>query len=86
MSRVKTNAVHFKRNDKVIYVTDSQMAIIVGMRNDPDKRNNFVKVGTLTFSPIDVSYIEEQTREQYDLPKYFTARHEKEASSLIQIK
>ena len=85
MSRVKTNAVHFKRNDKVIYVTDSQMAIIVGMRNDPDKRNNFVKVGTLTFSPIDVSYIEEQTREQYDLPKYFIERNTKENDLPIKI-
>ena len=85
MSLVVTYAVHFKHMDKVINVTNQQASIIIGMRNDPDKRNNFVKVGKLTFSPIDVSYIEEQQRERYDLPKYFIDRNEKEASALIKI-
>ena len=83
--QVKTNVVHFKRTDKIIYVTESQMSIIVGMRNDPDKRNNFVKVGALTFSPADVSFIEEQVREKYDLPKYFIDRYGQEKDSLIKI-
>lgn len=83
---IETNAVHLKHCDSIIYATDSQVAVIAGMRNDPEKRYNFVKVGNITFSPMDVSYIEKQKRISYDLPKYFLARHEKEASSLIQIK
>ena len=83
MKKIKTNAVHLKFNKTIIYATDSQVEILSHMRNDPEKRNNFVKVGNLTFSPNDISYIESQSRESYDLPKYFLERHKKESSQLI---
>lgn len=90
---MKANIVHLKRFTKdanglenVIYATDSQVAVLVGMRNDPEKRNNFVKIGSIIFSPADVAFIETKTRETYELPKYFLERHDKESSSLIQIK
>lgn len=84
--QVKANIVHLRYDGKKIYATDSQVAIIIGMRNDPDKRSNFVKVGAITFSPADVAYIESDTRPSYDFPKYFLNRYNKETSELIKIK
>ncbi len=84
--QIKVNVVHLRYDNKVIYATESQVAIINGMRNDPEKRDNFVKVGSITFSPKDVAYIEAQTRSSYDMPKYFLTRYNKETSNLIQIK
>lgn len=83
---VSTNAVHIKNCDTVVYATDAQVYKLSVMRNDPDKRYNFIKLGSITFSPMDVSYIEQKQRESYDLPKYFLERKEREDSSLIQIK
>ena len=82
---VKANIVHLRHDNKKIYATDSQVAIIIGMRNDPEKRSNFVKVGAITFSPADVAYIETQTRPGYDFPKYFLQRYDKERSEIIKI-
>lgn len=89
---MKTNVVHLKHFtrdanglENVIYATDSQISVLVGMRNDPEKRSNFVKIGNTIFSPMDVAFIETKSRESYELPKYFLERHEKESSSLIQI-
>lgn len=82
---IKANIVHLRHDGKCIYATDSQVAIIIGMRNDSDKRNNFVKVGAITFSPADVAYIETATRPSYDFPKYFLNRYNEETSKLIKI-
>lgn len=65
--------------DKVLYLTDKQVDIIGKMRNDPEKRHCFVKVGGLMFSPIDVMYIEEKDKEMYDLPRYVLDRIEVES-------
>ena len=90
--KINTSVVHLKHATKdangmenVIYATDSQVSIIVGMRNDPEKRLNFVKIGNTIFSPMDVSFIETRQKDSYDLPKYFLERKEKEASVPVKI-
>lgn len=59
---------------KYIYATEGQKRIIEIMRNNADKRYNFVEIGGVSFSPMDVAYIEVQNKESYELPKYVIER------------
>ena len=89
---MKTNIIHLKYAGKdgngfenVLFATDSQIATLVALRNSPEKRLNFVKIGNTIFSPIDVVYIESREREHYELPRYFLDRVKKEGNSPIKI-
>lgn len=60
-----------------IWATKTQVDIITEMRNNPDKRYNFVKINSHIFSPMDVAYIEEKDVEKSGLPvpKYAVERY-----------
>lgn len=47
------------------------------MRNNPDKRYNFIKINSHIFSPMDIAYIEEKDPEKSGLPvpKYAVDRY-----------
>lgn len=90
MKEIKANVIHLKNFSRdvnglenVIYATDSQIAALVKMRNDPEKRYNFVKVGSILFSPMDVARIDTQIKARYEYPQYFLDRHRKESTGLI---
>ena len=90
--KITTGVIHLKNAKKdanglenVIFATESQISVIVGMRNDPEKRLNFVKIGNTIFSPMDVSFIETKEKDSYDLPKYFLERRKKESSVPVKI-
>lgn len=93
MRELTANIIHLKGAqksadglEKVIYATDTQVSKIVEMRNDPDRRSNFVKIANTIFSPMDIARIDTNTtRPSYDLPKYFLDRYEQEESRLIKI-
>lgn len=70
--------------DKVIYLTKSQVEVLGKMRNDPEQRYRFVRVGSLMFSPMDIMFIEEVERGLYELPKYTMERLEKEKDEEIR--
>lgn len=60
-----------------IWATKSQVDTISNMRNNPDKRYNFIKIGKYIFSPMDVRYIEERNADNCGLPipKYAKERY-----------
>lgn len=62
-------------NDKVIWVVKSQKEIIEKMRNNPETRYNFIEVGDITFSPMDVAWIEKRVESGNYLPKYVKIRY-----------
>lgn len=59
---------------RFIWASEEQKKILEMMRNDVDKRYNFVEIGGVSFSPMDISYIEEKNKVEYDLPKYVVER------------
>ena len=59
---------------KYIWASKEQKEILEMMRNDVDKRYNFVEIGGVSFSPMDIAYIEEKEKIEYDLPKYVVER------------
>lgn len=88
---MKTNVIHLKNAtrdmnglENVIYATDTQIATLVEMRNNPEKRANFVKIGGVLFSPMDIAFIEARVREYYELPQYFLERHKKEQNAIAK--
>ena len=89
---MRVNVIHLKYSGKdgnglenVLFATDSQIATLVAMRNNPERRLNFVKIGNTIFSPIDVVYIEAREREKYELPRYFLDRVKKEGNYPLKI-
>lgn len=67
-----------------IWATKSQVDVIIQMRNNPEKRNNFVKINKVIFSPSDIAYIEEKNANNgLPIPKYVLERYEKEQAGLI---
>lgn len=60
-----------------IWATKSQVDVISEMRNNPDKRYNFVKINGHIFSPMDIAYIDEKDTENCGLPipSYVTKRY-----------
>ena len=59
---------------KFIWATESQKKILERLRNDSDKRYNFVEIGGFTFSPMDIAYIEKRKGEYYEFPSYVVER------------
>lgn len=78
IARIKGWGVDANGVQRVIYLTEAQVDTLGIMRNDPDKRYCFVKVGNLMFSPMDVMYIEEVEKEAYELPPYALKRIQSE--------
>ena len=64
--------------DRVIYLTAKQVELLGELRNDPERRHCFVKVGRIIFSPMDVNIIEEKEVQTYELPDYVRERLQKE--------
>lgn len=71
-------------NDRLIYLTEKQVEILGEMRNDPERRYCFVKVGRFMFSPMDVIIIEEKEVETYELPNYALERLQKEHNQQLE--
>lgn len=63
-----------------IWATKTQIDVITEMRNNPEKRYNFIKINSHIFSPMDIAYIEEKDPEKSGLPvpKYAVERYLKE--------
>lgn len=60
-----------------VWATKSQVKKIIQMRNNPDKRSNFIRIGKWTFSPMDIVKIEEKNTEHYGgpIPSYARKRY-----------
>lgn len=61
-----------------MFATDKQVEQIIKLRNNPEKRNSFVKLGNYTFSPIDILYIKKEKDYGGAIPKYFLERYNNE--------
>ena len=61
-----------------IFATDSQVATINEMRNNPDERYNFCRIGKYIFSPIDILYIKKEKDYGGAIPQYFIERYKKD--------
>ncbi len=61
-----------------LFVTDRQVDYICKLRNDKDKRQNFIKLGNYIFSPIDIAYIEKKKDYGGAVPKYYIEQCKKE--------
>lgn len=79
---MKAYIVHFKSSrkdpfgfEKVVWLTRSQVDMIIKLRNDKKERDDFIKVGSYIFAPMEISIIEETQREKIDAPKYFRDRY-----------
>lgn len=61
-----------------LFATDKQVGYILKMRNDVNKRMNFVKLGSYTFSPIDILYIKRIKNYGGAIPEYCKIRYKEE--------
>lgn len=92
MKQLKCNVIHLKKAprdmnglEEVIFATDNQVAKLITLRNDTDKRYNLIKIDRFYFSSMDVAFIEQKSKETYELPKYFLERYEKETTEVVKI-
>lgn len=63
---------------KYLFATDKQVEYICNLRNNPEKRYNFIKLGNYIFSPIDILYIEGRSDYGGAVPKYYFDRYNEE--------
>lgn len=68
--------------DNVLWLTESQARKLIALRNDPDNSSKLVEAGSYIFSPKDVLFIQKQTRDWYDAPRYFKNRLKEEAKKM----
>ncbi len=61
-----------------MFATDKQVEQIIKLRNNPEKRNRFVKLGNYTFSPVDILYIKKVRDYGGALPGYYLSRYNEE--------
>jgi hypothetical protein len=57
---------------RYVWATETQVKRLVALRNNPEKRSGFIKIGKFIFSPMDISHIEEKDTDNYGgpIPKY----------------
>lgn len=60
-----------------VWATKSQVDTIVRLRNNPDKRYNFIRLGRWIFSPMDIVKIEEKNTDYCGepIPAYVRNRY-----------
>ena len=60
-----------------VWATESQIQTLGKMRNNVEKRYEFVQIGNFIFSPMDISHIEKKDTEYYGgyIPKYAKNRY-----------
>lgn len=70
-----------------IWASKGQYDIITSMRNDAERRRNFIKIHGVTFSPDDVAYIEdiEVEKSGIPIPKYVLERAEQENNGVVRL-
>lgn len=78
--KLKNMGTDSNGNPKLVWATESQKKILERMRNDSEKRYNFVEIGNFTFSPMDIAYIEKRKGEYYDFPSYVVERYKLDSS------
>ncbi len=61
-----------------IFATDKQVLYLEKIRNNPETRSNFVKLGNYIFSPIDILFIKKEKDFGGAIPKYFLERYNNE--------
>jgi len=70
-----------------IWASKGQYNIITSMRNDVERRRNFIKIHGVTFSPDDIAYIEdiEVEKSGIPIPKYVLERAEQEHNGVVRL-
>lgn len=70
-----------------IWATKSQVDKIGELRNNPQRRYDFIEIGDFIFSPMDISHIEKKNTEHIGIPmpKYVIERYEADEARKLGI-